>query len=423
MSHVEEGLLHAWLDGALDDEDRATGEAIERHLAVCAECRERLDEALQLRDEVAEILAATTPPGIEEAPPFEELVARAEWLARATSPRRDKRLFFPLAWAATLVLALGAGWWAHHLTVGAEHGRDSRSAETTLHAAEGAPDEQNTVQVPAQIYEVAPEWLADRVPDPGADRAPEGVPARVDEHSPSGAIGSFALAVAPPQVAEASRMGGRPAVLETRAARVTPELSVRPRYAAAALKPIAPPPPADGWFRVDHAAAEAWAGAPLVFAPGFPVVEFAIAQLDGTPAVRITQELPDGNLIEVVQLARRAGERGGGGPGLGRRLLSIITWIPSQVSAVASHGDSNEEEAYPLSVSDPEGVAEQIALLPRRQVSAPHAKVAASVQRSTADPLAGADSVELRGDDFLITVRALLPPDSLQNLLGVIRSE
>ena len=42
MQHPEEGIIHAWLDGALSAEE---GAALESHVATCAECGERVAEA------------------------------------------------------------------------------------------------------------------------------------------------------------------------------------------------------------------------------------------------------------------------------------------------------------------------------------------------------------------------------------------
>jgi len=41
MSHVDEGLLHAYLDGELTPVERAR---VDDHLAGCLACRTRLDE-------------------------------------------------------------------------------------------------------------------------------------------------------------------------------------------------------------------------------------------------------------------------------------------------------------------------------------------------------------------------------------------
>ncbi|HEY9383955.1 MAG TPA: zf-HC2 domain-containing protein, partial [Gemmatimonadales bacterium] len=50
MSHLEEGLFHALLDGEVPSDQLGP---IQAHLASCAECRERLEQERQLLAEAA----------------------------------------------------------------------------------------------------------------------------------------------------------------------------------------------------------------------------------------------------------------------------------------------------------------------------------------------------------------------------------
>lgn len=124
MPHVDEGRLTAWLDGALAPGDAGGGE-VERHLAVCGDCRRRLEEVRDLRVRASGILAAADLP-VAPAPDFERLMARARAEAGRGSamPRRShgRRRWSAgagtgLAWAASLALAVGAGWIARDLSV------------------------------------------------------------------------------------------------------------------------------------------------------------------------------------------------------------------------------------------------------------------------------------------------------------------
>jgi hypothetical protein len=93
MSHVDEGQLHAYLDGGLSAMDAVR---VERHLADCAPCREHLDKARGLVSRAAKLLEWASPP--ERAmPPLSDL--------RPTAPQWRT----PVAWAATIVIALGLG--------------------------------------------------------------------------------------------------------------------------------------------------------------------------------------------------------------------------------------------------------------------------------------------------------------------------
>lgn len=98
MPHVDEGLLHAYLDGELSPVERAR---VDEHLAGCLGCRTRLDEERQLIERSTKLLAAALPPD-RMAPPFSAL-ARPH-------PRRFWHVRMPLAWAATIILAIGLGW-------------------------------------------------------------------------------------------------------------------------------------------------------------------------------------------------------------------------------------------------------------------------------------------------------------------------
>ena len=106
MSHVSDGALHAYLDGALDEYPSGEAEAIREHLAVCPDCAARVDEERRIRDASTAILVGTTPP--IEVPPLEELRARAAALGRAKDPIPVR--LYRLGWAASIVLAVGAGW-------------------------------------------------------------------------------------------------------------------------------------------------------------------------------------------------------------------------------------------------------------------------------------------------------------------------
>jgi len=114
MSHVDDGALHAFLDGALEALPPEEATRIRDHLAVCPSCAERLEEERSVREEASRILAGSTP-ALDGLPTFEEL--RAQAAARkplgGAQPwgRRQK-----MAWAASVVLALGAGWMLRQAT-------------------------------------------------------------------------------------------------------------------------------------------------------------------------------------------------------------------------------------------------------------------------------------------------------------------
>jgi hypothetical protein len=99
MSHVDEGTLHAYLDGELPSSERA---AVEAHLAECAACRVTLGEARALLERASALLGSARP--IERpAPPFEHL--------RRVTKRSPWRVRTSVAWAASIMLAVGLGYY------------------------------------------------------------------------------------------------------------------------------------------------------------------------------------------------------------------------------------------------------------------------------------------------------------------------
>ncbi|MDZ7780785.1 MAG: zf-HC2 domain-containing protein [Gemmatimonadota bacterium] len=126
MSHVDEGALHAYLDGALDEYSGGEARRIRAHLDRCPECAEALREARALRESAHAILAE---PNLSPAPPPLEELKRRAGSSGVESPRARSRLY-RFGWAASVVLALGVGWM---LRGGAdpEPGAPSTAARTT----------------------------------------------------------------------------------------------------------------------------------------------------------------------------------------------------------------------------------------------------------------------------------------------------
>ncbi len=115
MRHVTDGELHALLDGSLDLLPSARGEEVRDHLSSCSACQERLQDEEVVREQAQSLLRSTAPEEVS-LPSFEEIRARAEASAtsdaegRSLAPHRRLLQGVPLAWAATIVVALGVGW-------------------------------------------------------------------------------------------------------------------------------------------------------------------------------------------------------------------------------------------------------------------------------------------------------------------------
>ncbi len=117
MPHLDESLLHAYADGELETVAPGATVAVTEHLATCAGCDARLKAVVHSRNEAARLLLYGAPePDI--VPPFDQVVRRRHARDATNSPRKlaarpRARMAWHLAWAASLALALGAGWLAH----------------------------------------------------------------------------------------------------------------------------------------------------------------------------------------------------------------------------------------------------------------------------------------------------------------------
>lgn len=114
MSHLEEGQLHELLDGELDESARAAALA---HLATCERCRAAYEEAKSFVAESDALIDAVQLPAVPVA-----LAAAAAPVAPIPADVRDiasagrLRRYRALAWAASVMLAVGLGWYGSSLS-------------------------------------------------------------------------------------------------------------------------------------------------------------------------------------------------------------------------------------------------------------------------------------------------------------------
>lgn len=306
MSHVDEGHLHAWLDGALDHYPADEAERVRRHLAGCEVCAARLEEARALRGRTKSILDGAAP----EPGPLPELEALRAEAGRRVRDRDRSSSLRRLAWAASVVVALGAGWMAREVTApGGLTGPPSASglsgapaapADTERDAGEAsrarAEEEAGVPPSPAVAErEAAPaqepaDGSAEAREDPAADRG-------VDRASPTepGAL----EAVVPRTAAERDVASGPP-----------PALSAAPlrRRAVADSAALVARPVQGAAGNVARESA-AWAGPPAgegrapLAVPGAPVLAAdRRAGPSGGTIVRVLQRLPEGDTVEILHL-------------------------------------------------------------------------------------------------------------------------
>jgi len=263
MPHINDGQIHAWLDGALEAHERAR---IEEHIAGCAECRSRVDEEREIIAAASRILAVAAPPALD-APPFPNLRA----------PRRPRRglLSDPmrLAWAASLVLALGIGWLGRSWIAS-----DMRS-EASVEALEAGPD-----------VEAGPDIEAERQAQAAESGSAAAAPAQPQPQAPptpSNRTGRTAAPPTPQDVPEAAR-------------KIAPQTApAAPRAAPMMAQSYA----ANEWVSTTADVAEEESGMKLMRFDGAELLDVAIRRKVDRVEVRTHQRLhPDTAVVELVQM-------------------------------------------------------------------------------------------------------------------------
>jgi len=137
MSHADEGSLHAYLDGELTAAERA---GLEAHLAGCATCRARLAEERDLVERARGLLAGAAPPEAALPP-----LRRTGGGGRGARPLPR---WVPLAWAASVLLALGGGWMARG---GTRAGAPETPGSIALDRAEPAGSGDSGIRADAPV--------------------------------------------------------------------------------------------------------------------------------------------------------------------------------------------------------------------------------------------------------------------------------
>jgi len=277
MSHVDDGQLHAYLDAELP---QAEAWRLEAHLGECPACRGRLEEQRALIARASELLALAAPPA-RDVPPLSFRPGDAQPPPPARWPAR-----LPLAWAATVVLALAAGWYLRGEPPIAPAPPDRRAA-----AANAAAPRDTARTVPSR-QAPEPKTLAQQ-----ASPAGRAVPA-ADEASRSAAAAQHDQMISGPALPN-------PQITPLdQAARAKPP---PPAPAAALAAPAAPL--AVRWETIPWDTARAILGVEPVRIPNLPAV--AKRSSAAERVVLVEQQLASGTVVRLHE--RPAAE---GAPGM-----------------------------------------------------------------------------------------------------------
>ena len=161
MPHLDEGILSALLDGELAGAEQ---QEVEAHLRTCLECRDRLAELKGFMQVADQLVTA-----LDEAP------AKA-----SPSPPARRRDYRALAWAASIVLAVGLGF-----------------AGRSLLLNQGAMNSENASgRLTQKTGPVADAPIPSAAPSPPVSR---------QESSPSASGGAVAVGTVPPAEEQRSR--------------------------------------------------------------------------------------------------------------------------------------------------------------------------------------------------------------------------
>jgi anti-sigma factor RsiW len=265
MRHIPEEELHAYLDQGLS---RTQCVEIESHLAECASCRALRDGIAALRDRTTALLARLAP-ARSPLPGFESLRKRA---AEEASIRR--RRLQRMAWAASLIAAVGLGWGASSIL-----GPGSTARVTTPNPR---PRSAAVAQRPA-----ADRQAVKPVTPPQSRVVRDSVrPVR-----------------AAPKVARADTIRARSAQPDHSAALAVLNLSPAPELTKLDSPRSGTEEFSGMWRTLSWDGAEAETGKPLPRIEGLPVVQVQIqAGEQGTrPVTVVAQQLASGQVIRTIE--------------------------------------------------------------------------------------------------------------------------
>jgi hypothetical protein len=316
MRHVDDGTLHAWLDGEVTD--RALAAWVDEHLRDCADCAARL-AAARATIAQAEALLARAAPDIHRLP-FERL---AERTGPPVAPGvRTRRWLMPASWAASVALAAVLGWVAREGASQYEQapvpasavaqapvttpetdpdGRVSDSAAPPATPQAGArsvdssaamerrisPPVANTATEPSEARSVSA--------TPSAPALPESLSA---ERQANGSI-PFSPGVSFPSDRQRRSALAAPMAPEAASARQAVSVTAPLPAAVGGTVSLTPSTAAPNWRVVSRTEAAVRTMMPLYGIPGLTPTFTAIDA--ARPAVRTMYQLPSGSLVELVQ--------------------------------------------------------------------------------------------------------------------------
>ena len=273
MRHIPEDELHAYLDQGLS---RTQCVEIESHLADCPSCQATRDGIAALRDRTTALLARLAPRrGFP--PAFDSLRERA--VAVADRHRRRAQV---IAWAASLIAAVGLGWGASSLA------RSGEAAKPSAHSVAATPVPAPVAPTDAAATTRAETTIATPVRRPTRDATDE------RRHRLLRSPVRLAAAAADSSDSAARQRAAALSVLNPTPA---PELTQLERHADRDIEL------GGMWRTMSWDGAKAEAGERLPHIDGLPVVQVQVqnGQQGARPVMVVAQQLSSGQVIRTIE--------------------------------------------------------------------------------------------------------------------------
>lgn len=440
MSHVDEGLIHAYIDGAFPPGNEQ-GEELEAHVALCVDCRVRLEKARELKERAQVVMHRLAPETIV-TPPFEEVLARRERnraagigtaAAAAEQPqtgrplnRRRTDIFpIPFAWAATVILAVGAGWMGRELVLNQRLDAADQAATIVPSEAEApasdaaSPLRMETAQTPPavvgeaarqereQIQERSRETVSDFAPPVASLKAADSVREQV-------VVGDVRVETAP-IVLRGIEAVAPPSRLELRArmGAVARVVSVDSTNALVAAGPVlmayVQASAGSRWTAEPYAAVGLIGYEPIARIEDADPVLSERAVVDSVELLR-TLYVIDGDTVEIVQELEQTA--------VALDAVVVTAGAGNADSAAMRRDSAAAREARPRAAAPPP--PERAADVRRSEANAVEAVRLATVV-DTASVLESRSIVTVRLDDRVVLLLGRVPDEKLQALSARIR--
>ncbi len=324
MLHIDEGQIHAYLDRQLEFAEAEARERLERHVSECAQCAALVEQERSFHGRAAAVLQQSEP-DLVETPAFDHIVARATNRSQSASVKKLNRTR-SLAWAASIAVAVTVGWYARFSVSGpspneqtlaelqqpqatlernevsqAEAAADADEARTGVaHAVQPTPTApaRERDQLSSAVQETARRGFREGAGvASGAEREVERTLSAGRRDAPAERqqrLVADQLAAVADKAAQRDSNEGVVAQAELRARKVVDQN----RFAVAGGPEFSDDA---AWTDLTLQEAERRIGRRILIVEGLEILRVSIASVAANASVRVVQQLPSGDSLEIVQ--------------------------------------------------------------------------------------------------------------------------